>query len=121
MFQIIFNDLSAAEMAALPKLLQLEILGEFQVLPDDLGNLDPKRFGQVSRDGRTLYRYRAGDYRIYFEQKTAGLVIHRVLHKNSLKDFAFRSQLPGSEDEELAGNPKFWDLIDSAAAAPSRK
>ena len=27
MFQIIFNDLSAAEMAALPKLLQLEILG----------------------------------------------------------------------------------------------
>ena len=54
MLQIIFNDLSAAEMAALPKLLQLEILGEFQVLPDDLDKLDPKLYGQVSRDGRTL-------------------------------------------------------------------
>jgi hypothetical protein len=40
-------------------------------------------------------------------------VIHRVLHKNSLKDFAFRSQLPLSEDELLAENPKFWELIKS--------
>jgi hypothetical protein len=34
-----------------------------------------------------------------------------------LKDFAFRSQLPGSEDEELAGNPRFWELIDSQRSA----
>ena len=32
MFQIIFNELSAAEMAALPKTLQLELLAEFQIL-----------------------------------------------------------------------------------------
>ena len=36
MFQIIFNELSAAEISALPKGLQLELLAEFQILPEDL-------------------------------------------------------------------------------------
>lgn len=118
MFQIIFNDLSAAEMAALPKLLQLEILGEFQVLPDDLESLDPKRFGKVSRDGRTLYRYRAGDYRIYFEPHDQGLLIRRVLSKNTIRDFLFRTSLPMAEDEQLAGNHKFWELIGEGGRKP---
>ena len=112
MFQIIFNDLSAAEMAALPKLLQLEILGEFQVLPDDLESLDAQRFGKVERDGRTLFRYRAGDYRIYFEPHDQGLLIRRVLSKNTIRDFLFRTSLPVAEDEQLAGNHKFWELIE---------
>jgi len=112
MLQIIFNDVSAAEMAALPKLLQLEILGEFQVLPDDLGSLDEQRFGKVERDGRTLFRYRAGDYRIYFEPHDHGLLIRRVLSKNTIRDFLFRTSLPMAEDEQLAGNHKFWELIE---------
>ncbi len=112
MLQIIFNDLSAAEMAALPKLLQLEILGEFQVLPESLHNLDPKLYGKVSRDGRTLYRYRAGDYRIYFEPHNHGLLIRRVLSKNTIRDFLFRTSLPMAEDEQLASNHKFWELIE---------
>ena len=52
MFQIIFNELSAAEMAALPKTLQLELLAEFQILPEDLDNLDASRFGVIRREGR---------------------------------------------------------------------
>ncbi len=119
-FQIIFTPASSAEISQLPTPLQVEVLREFDVLTSDFLTRHPDRFGTVRRSDRTLYRYRAGDYRIYFEQKTAGLVIHRVLHKNSLKDFAFRSQLPGSEDEELAGNPKFWDLIDSANSSPAK-
>lgn len=111
MLQIIFNDISAAEMASLPKLLQLEILGEFQVLPDDMENLDPERFGKVARDGRTLYRYRAGDHRIYFEPHENGLLIRRVLSKNTIRDFLFRTSLPMAEDEQLAGNHKFWEFI----------
>ncbi|MBM4455143.1 MAG: hypothetical protein FJ411_01995 [Verrucomicrobia bacterium] len=112
-FQIIFTPASSAEISQLPTPLQIEVLREFDVLTPDFLTRHPDRFGKVKHPERTLYRYRAADYRIYFEQKTVGLVIHRVLHKNSLKDFAFRSQLPGSEDEELAGNPRFWDLIDS--------
>lgn len=118
MIQIIFNDLSASEMAAIPKLLQLEILGEFHVLPDDLENLDPKRFGKVTRDGQTLYRYRAGDYRIYFEPHADGVLIRRVLSKNTIRDFLFRASLPMAEDEQLADNHKFWELIQQSDSKP---
>lgn len=120
-FQIIFTPASSAEISQLPTPLQVEVLREFDVLTSDFLTRHPDRFGTVRRPDRTLYRYRAGDYRIYFEQKQTGLVIHRVLHKNSLKDFAFRSQLPGSEDEALAENPKFWELIDSHASPSESK
>ncbi len=59
MFQIIFNELSAAEISALPKKLQLELLAEFQILPEDLDHLDSERFGVIQREGKKLYRYRA--------------------------------------------------------------
>ena len=112
MFQIIFNELSAAEMAALPKSLQLELLAEFQILPEDLDNLDTSRFGVIEREGKKLHRYRAKDYRIYFERRPEGVTVHRVLHKNTFRDFLFRSKLPGSEDQALGKTREFWRLID---------
>lgn len=119
MYQIIFTPTSSAEMAALPKLLQLEILNEFQVFePSELKNSGDK-FGLVQQGGRTLYRYRAKDYRIYFEKTNEGLLVHRVLHKNTLKDFLFRSQLPLSEDESLQKNPQFWALFDGPKSKSS--
>ena len=36
LFQIIFNPTSAAELAAMPKDLQLQVLGEFRGLPDEV-------------------------------------------------------------------------------------
>ena len=112
MFQIIFNELSAAEISALPKGLQLELLAEFQILPEDLEHLDSERFGVIERDGKKLYRYRAKDYRIYFAKTEEGIKVHRVLHKNTFRDFLFRSKLPGSEDQALGGTREFWKLID---------
>jgi mRNA-degrading endonuclease RelE of RelBE toxin-antitoxin system len=112
MFQIIFNELSAAEMSALPKKLQLELLAEFQILPEDLDHLDTKRFGVIEREGKKLYRYRARDYRIYFGKSVEGITVHRVLHKNTLRDFLFRSSLPVAEDQQLGKTREFWKLID---------
>lgn len=113
MFQIIFNELSAAEMSALPKTLQLELLAEFQILPTDLGCLDKSKFGVIERDGKKLHRYRAKDYRIYFEQRDEGVTVHRVLHKNTFRDFLFRSKLPTmTEDVELGKTREFWKLIE---------
>src|SRR5881296_1496802 len=94
MFQIIFNELSAAEISALPKKLQLELLAEFQILPEDLDHLDSERFGVIQREGKKLYRYRAKDYRIYFEKRDEGITVRRVLHKNTFRDFLFRTKLP---------------------------
>jgi len=111
MFQIVFNKISAAEMADLPKELQLELLAEFQFLPEDFGNLDREHFGTVEREGKKLHRYRAKDYRIYFEQTEEGITIHRVLHKNTIRDFLFRTKLPMAEDDQLGQSKSFWNLI----------
>src|SRR5260370_27006097 len=103
MFQIIFNELSAAEMSALPKTLQLDLLAEFQILPTDLDNLDKSKFGVIERDGKKLHRYRAKDYRIYFEKRAEGVTVHRVLHKNTFRVFLFRSKLPMISDDDQLG------------------
>ncbi|MDB6174965.1 MAG: hypothetical protein JWL59_4276 [Chthoniobacteraceae bacterium] len=113
MFQIVFNEISAAEMAALPKELQLDLLAEFEVLPEELDGLDDERFGLIERDGKKLYRYRAKDYRIYFARASEGITIHRVLHKNTIRDFLFRAKLPmPAEDQELSQQGGFWKLIE---------
>lgn len=112
-FQIIFNPISAAELARMPKDLQLQILGQFRGLPAELQREDG-HFGNLSRNGRTLLRYRLGDYRVYFERHSLGIVVHRILSRNTLKDFLYRSSLPMGEDEQLQDNPKFWDLIEQA-------
>jgi mRNA-degrading endonuclease RelE of RelBE toxin-antitoxin system len=113
-FQIIFNPTSASELARMPKELQLHILGEFRGLPQEVMTTELERFGKLERSGRTLHRFRLGDYRIYFERHELGVVVHRILSRNSLKDFLFRSNLPTGEDEALQQNPKFWELIESA-------
>lgn len=114
MFQIVFNELSAGEMSALPKDLQLDLLAEFQVLPADLEDgLDSERFGSIEREGKQLHRYRAKDYRIYFEKAPEGIIVHRVLHKNTIRDFLFRAKLPmPAEDAELGKQKGFWKLIE---------
>lgn len=113
-FQIIFNPTSAAELARMPKDLQLYILGEFRGLPHEVMSTELERFGKLEREGRSLYRFRLGDYRVYFERHELGVVVHRILSRNSLKDFLFRSKLPTGEDEALQDNPKFWELIEAA-------
>jgi mRNA-degrading endonuclease RelE of RelBE toxin-antitoxin system len=113
-FQIIFNPTSAAELAKMPRELQLHILGEFRGLPQKIMSTDLERFGKLERTGKTLHRFRLGDYRVYFERHDLGIVVHRILHRNTLKDFLFRSSLPTGEDEALQGNPKFWEMIESA-------
>jgi mRNA-degrading endonuclease RelE of RelBE toxin-antitoxin system len=118
-FQIIFNATSAAELARMPKELQLEILGEFRGLPREVMSTELEHFGKLERAGKILHRFRLGDYRVYFERHQLGVVVHRILSKNSLKDFLFRSSLPLAEDEALQENPKFWELIESSRSGPA--
>ena len=114
LFQIIFNPTSASELARMPKELQLQILGEFRGLPQQVMNTELDQFGKLERAGRVLHRFRVGDYRVYFERHELGLVVHRILNRHTLKDFLFRSGLKMQEDEALQQNPKFWELIENA-------
>lgn len=113
-FQIIFTPASASELARMPKDLQLQILGEFRGLPEQAMSTDLDEFGKLERGGRTLYRFRVGDYRVYFERHKLGLVVHRILSRHTLNDFFYRSGLKAGEDETLEQNPRFWEMIESA-------
>jgi mRNA-degrading endonuclease RelE of RelBE toxin-antitoxin system len=112
MLQIIFSEVSAKELAAMPRRLQLELIDGFQVLPQDFEKADEK-FGQLTRGGRKIYRYRVKDYRIYFEKRDDIINVRCILNKNTMKDFFFRSKLPISEDQLLQENPKFWQLLET--------
>jgi mRNA-degrading endonuclease RelE of RelBE toxin-antitoxin system len=118
-FQIIFNPTSAAELSRMPRELQLQILGEFRGLPQQVRGAELVEFGRLERAGRTLLRFRVGDYRVYFELHELGLVVHRILNRHTLKDFYFRSGLKLDEDEALQQSPKFWELIEAAKSAPA--
>jgi mRNA-degrading endonuclease RelE of RelBE toxin-antitoxin system len=113
-FQIIFTPISAAELGKMPKELQLQILGEFRGLPQQVRGAELEEFGKLERGGRILHRFRVGDYRVYFERHELGVLVHRILSRHTLKDFLFRSGLKTGEDEALQENPKFWELIESA-------
>lgn len=116
-FQIIFTPTSAAEVARMPKELQLQILGEFRGLPQQVIGTELDDFGKLERGGRILHRFRVGDYRVYFERHELGVLVHRILSRHTLKDFLYRSGLKVKEDEALQENPKFWELIESTRAA----
>ncbi len=116
-FQIIFTPTSAAEVARMPKELQLHILGEFRGLPQQVIGTELDDFGKLERGGRILHRFRIGDFRVYFERHELGVLVHRILSKNTLKDFFYRSGLKIEEDEALQQNPKFWEMIESARTA----
>ncbi|MEJ6571758.1 MAG: hypothetical protein QNL01_03070 [Akkermansiaceae bacterium] len=121
MLQIVFNEISAAEISRLETLEQLELLDAFKVTEADLVDIDDvqseRSFGKMIRDGKTLYRFRTDDYRIYFEVAKNSVIVHRVLNKNTFSDFLFRSKMPVSEDEQLAESKHFWTLIDEGRNA----
>ncbi|MEN9992428.1 MAG: hypothetical protein RLZZ224_2130 [Verrucomicrobiota bacterium] len=117
MLEIVFNEISAAEMSQMGTLEQLELLDQFHVQQSDLDQLDHERFGLIERDQKKLYRFRAREWRIYFEVKDGAVVVHRVFHKGTLADFLFRSKMPLAEDEELAKSKHFWQLIDEGRNA----
>ena len=115
--QIVFNEISAAEISHLDTLDQLELLDAFQVTEEKLENIDGEDFAKLERDGKVLYRFRTQDYRIYFGVEGANVIVHRVLHKNTFSDFLFRSKMPVSEDEALSDSKHFWKLIDEGRNA----
>jgi mRNA-degrading endonuclease RelE of RelBE toxin-antitoxin system len=114
MLQIIFNEISAAELSKLSNQVQFSLLEALNIQPDDIeqGSLE-KRYGVIERDKARLYRCRAGDYRLYFAVEGGNVRVHRVLHANSLKDFLFRSNLGSAgEDAALSESKNFWKLIE---------
>ena len=117
MLQIVFNEISAGEISRLDTLEQLDLLDAFKVTEEQLNNIDGESYGKIERDGVALYRFRAGEYRVYFEaspipeaQRLAGFG-----GINRYKD------LEGYENSDLIINTsKRIDILTKQAVVQSR-
>jgi mRNA-degrading endonuclease RelE of RelBE toxin-antitoxin system len=98
MFQVNFSEQSMHELNQLDtrsQMLLIEVVSN--LTPDQLDHPN-EELGRFHRNGKTYYRVRAADFRIYFEQQGDALFAHYILHKNTLSDFIFRFKLPVSAE-----------------------
>lgn len=119
MHQIAFNEISAAEVSAIPTMEQLKLFFAFKVDEEVLRNpTADSEFGVIEREGERIYRFRSENYRIYFTIEDGVVVVQRVLHADSLKDFFYRSGMGmGTEDQKLEKSRSFWKLIEAGEHA----
>ncbi len=125
--QIAFNEISAAEVSTIPPFAALKLFDAFRITEEVLSGLADATvdspFGVVEHEGKTIYRFRTPDYRIYFTVEGKTVVVQRVLHANSLKDFLFRSSIVELDDEDrvLGRTRSFWKFIDEGVNAPRQQ
>lgn len=114
MYQVTFSDQSMRELNQLNILVQMPIVEKLSGLtPNDLehGHDD---VGHFIRNGKTFYRLRAGEFRVYFEIRDKDtLFSHFILHQHSLADFVFRFKLPYREETLVEQHQSFWKYLES--------
>ena len=113
MYQLNFSEQSMSMLNGLEKWDQMPLLDKFSnITPEDLEELR-EDLGRFHRDGKTFYRLRAGDYRLYFEVKGEDLYCHYILHQHTLTDFVFRFKLPFNSDQVIEQHQSFWEYLDT--------
>jgi len=114
MYQVNFSDQSIRELNKLDKFVQMGLVEQISSLtPESLRKPD-ESIGKFHRNGKTLFRLRANDFRLYFEKQSDGVLFCQyVLHRNTLTDFIFRFKMPISEEQMAEQHDSFWKYIDS--------
>ena len=87
MFQVNFSNRAIAELNKLGKLEQLEIMEALGAVTAKRLAEDAAEIGRFDRGGRTLYRLRVDDWRVYFGADGERLQVEFLLHKRSIADF----------------------------------
>lgn len=115
MYQVTFSNQAMSEINKLDILTQVDLIDKLgSITPADLSS-GKSGIGKVHRAGKDFYRFRAGDYRIYFEFIKDKEIIHAhyVLHHHTIADFVFRFKLPFSEETMVEQEDNFWKYLDS--------
>lgn len=119
MYEVTFSDQSMAMLNRLDITLQMPIIERFSSLTSQDLKSGADELGKFERGGKTYYRLRAGDYRIYFEVLGDNrLLSHYILHKHTMADFIFRFKLPYREETLVEQNQSFWQYVESLARHP---
>lgn len=113
MYQVTFSDQSMRELNKLPVDDQLKLVDAISNINGDMLERPSEPIGHFSRDNRTYYRVRAGEFRCYFEVRGDTLYSHYIVHKHTLTDFVFRFKLPVSEDQMIEQHGSFWRYLET--------
>lgn len=113
MYQVTFSDQSMSELNQLEIDMQMPLVEKLSNLTREDFDRNQEDLAKFSRDGKTFYRLRAGEYRIYFELNGETLFSHFILHQHSLADFVFRFKLPYTEDTLIEQHQSFWKYLES--------
>lgn len=114
MFQVNFSEQSMQELNQLDTRSQMILVEVVSTLTEEQLEHPNEELGRFHRNGKTYYRVRAGEFRIYFEQQgSETLYAHYILHKNTLSDFIFRSRFPVSEEFLAEQHDSFWKYLES--------
>ena len=113
MFQVNFSEQSMHELNQLDTLSQMDLVEVVSNVKQAQLDHQNDEIGRFHRNGKTYYRVRAGEFRIYFEQDRDALFAHYILHKNTLSDFIFRFKLPVTEEFMAEQHDSFWKYMES--------
>lgn len=115
MYQVTFSKQAMGELNKLGKLEQLEVIDAFGSLTAEQLEGGLRDIGRIRREGKTYYRLRTGDWRIYFEllEDTQTLHAHYILHHKTLADFVFRFKLPFKEETMFEQEDNFWKYLET--------
>tara|TARA_B100002019_G_scaffold203111_1_gene176118 strand:- start:4709 stop:5065 length:357 start_codon:yes stop_codon:yes gene_type:complete len=113
MFQVTFSEQSLNELNSLAQVEQLDLMEKLSSLSNNILTGEDSSIGKFLRNGKTFYRLRINDLRVYFEKVDISLHCHFILQKNSLNDFLVRCKMPSSEEAVLENHQNFWDYLES--------
>jgi mRNA-degrading endonuclease RelE of RelBE toxin-antitoxin system len=113
MFQVTFSDQSLSVLNSLPQAEQLFIMEKLSSMTNDILVGSDSGIGKFQRNGKTFYRLRLEELRVYFEKINIALHCHFILPKNSLNDFLVRCKMPSSDEAVLENHQSFWDYLES--------
>lgn len=114
MHQVTFSEQSIIELNKLAPEEQMYLIETLSAVNPN--EMDKKYidYGKFHRDGKTFYRLRPKDYRIYFEIKDSGIVFcHYILPQHTFSDFLFRFKLPITEVQMIEQNQSFWKYLET--------
>jgi len=115
MFQVTFSEQSLKELNSLAQSDQLYLMEKLSSLTSNILSGEDSSIGSFMRNGKTFFRLRIDDLRVYFEKVDISLHCHFILQKNSLNDFLIRCKMPASNDAVLEDHQSFWEYLESLA------
>lgn len=113
MNELSFSDQAMAELNKLSALDQMPLIEALSTVSAEELQKNKSKYGAFSRGGKTYYRLREGDLRLYFTEDKGRIHCNHILHRHSITDFAFRAKLPVKEEHLIEQDKNFWEYLDS--------